>query len=96
MVVIQETVQQKKQLSFDMMGYFPPSLFIGVHGLYGNPEQLCHLLLGPVQTGPDLFELRVVHPGKIYHMVGAVKNGIPKINRPGSGFVLKKETGTTP
>ena len=50
-------------LSFHRGRYGSPGLFVAVDSLYRDPEQLSHLLLGPVQFFAEMDEFLAVHGG---------------------------------
>ena len=52
---------QEIHLPFHSGWYGSPGLFVAMDGLYGNPQQLSHLLLGPVQFFAERDELFAVH-----------------------------------
>jgi hypothetical protein len=52
---------QEINLPFHSGRYGSPGLFVAVDSLYGDPEQLSHLLLGPVQFFAEMDELFAVH-----------------------------------
>ena len=54
---------QEIHLPFHCGWYVTPGLLVAVDGLYGDPEQLSHLLLGPAQFFAEMDEFLAVHGG---------------------------------
>jgi hypothetical protein len=52
---------QEIHLPFHSGWYGSPGLLVAVDGLYGDPQQLCHLLLGLAKLLAEMDELFAVH-----------------------------------